>query len=157
MKVTLLVVGKTTDIFALGALSEYQKRLKHYIPFSIEVIPEVKSAKSLSEEQIKAKEAELILSFCKPGDSIVLLDERGQEFTSEGFSGYLQKKMNSGIKNLIFVIGGPYGFDQAVYKASNESVSMSKMTFSHQMIRVIFIEQLYRAMTILSGEPYHHP
>jgi 23S rRNA (pseudouridine1915-N3)-methyltransferase len=157
MKVTLLVVGKTTDIFALGALTEYQKRLKHYIPFSIEVIPEIKAAKNLSEEQIKAKEAELILSFIKPGDCMVLLDERGQEFTSEGFSGFLQKKMNSGIKNLLFVIGGPYGFDQTVYKASNESVSMSKMTFSHQMIRVIFLEQLYRAMTILSGEPYHHP
>jgi 23S rRNA (pseudouridine1915-N3)-methyltransferase len=157
MKIVLLVVGKTNDVWAKGALGEYENRLKHYIPFQVEVIPDLKSTKNLTEEQIKAREAEAILAWSKPGDLMVLLDENGEEFSSEGFAVLLQRKMNAGIRNLVFVVGGPYGFAPSVHAVCKEKVSLSKMTFSHQMIRVIFAEQLYRAMTILSNEPYHHP
>lgn len=156
MKIILLVVGKTNDSWAKTAIAEYEKRLKHYLPFVIEVIPDLKSTKSMTEEQVKARESEFILEWNKPGDLMVLLDEKGNQYSSENFAGYLQKKMNSGIKNLIFVVGGPYGFSDSVYSACRETISLSKMTFSHQMVRVFFVEQIYRAMTILSGEPYHH-
>lgn len=137
-------------------MDTYLKRLKHYTPFQIEVIPEVKAAKSLTEEQVKAKEAESILPWVKPENALILLDERGDTYTSEGFSTLLQKKMNAGVRNLVFVVGGPYGFAQTVYDAVKERLSLSGMTLTHQMVRVLFIEQLYRAMTILKGEPYHH-
>lgn len=156
MKIILLVVGKTNDSWAKTAITEYEKRLKHYLPFVIEVIPDLKSTKSMTEEQVKAREAEFILEWNKPGDLMLLLDEKGNQYSSEDFAGYLQKKMNSGIKNLIFVVGGPYGFSNSVYSECKETISLSKMTFSHQMVRVFFVEQIYRAMTILSGEPYHH-
>lgn len=156
MKVVLLVVGRTDGVWVKTAVAEYEKRLKHYVPFQLEVIPDLKSAKNFTEQQIKAKEAESILAWNKPGDAMVLLDENGEEFGSQGFATFMQKKMNAGVRNLVFVVGGAYGFDDAVYRAVRERVSLSKMTFSHQMIRVFFVEQLYRAMTILRGEPYHH-
>jgi 23S rRNA (pseudouridine1915-N3)-methyltransferase len=156
MKVILLVVGKTSDAWAKTAIAEYEKRLRHYLPFQLEVIPDLKSARNLTEEQVKVREAESILTWNKPGDVMVLLDENGESFSSEGFAGFLQKKMNAGIRNLVFVVGGPYGFAPSVYAACREKISLSKMTFSHQMVRVFFVEQIYRAMTILNGEPYHH-
>ena len=156
MKLILLVVGKTNDAWAKTAIAEYEKRLKHYLPFQIEVIPDLKSTKNLTEEQVKAREAESILAWNKPGDVMVLLDENGEQYSSEGFSVLLQKKMNAGIRNLVFVVGGPYGFAPSVYAACKERMSLSKMTFSHQMVRVFMVEQIYRAMTILNNEPYHH-
>jgi 23S rRNA (pseudouridine1915-N3)-methyltransferase len=156
MKVILLVVGKTTEAWANTAIAMYEKRLKHYLPFQVEVLPEVKATKSLTEDQIKQKEAELILSWNKPGDVLILLDENGANLSSEEYADFLQKKMNSGIRNLIFVVGGPYGFAPSVYAACRERVSLSRMTLTHQMVRVFFTEQLYRAMTILNNEPYHH-
>jgi len=156
MKVILLVAGKTNDAWAKTAIAEYEKRLKHYLPFQIEVIPDLKSTKNLTEDQVKAKEAELILAWNKSGDVMILLDENGEQYSSEGFAGFMQKKMNAGVRNLIFVVGGPYGFDASVYAAVKEKISLSRMTFSHQMVRMFFVEQIYRAMTILSGEPYHH-
>jgi len=156
MKVILLVAGKTNDAWAKTAIAEYEKRLKHYLPFQIEVMPDLKSTKNLTEDQVKAKEAELILAWNKSGDVMILLDENGEQYSSEGFAGFMQKKMNAGVRNLIFVVGGPYGFDASVYAAVKEKISLSRMTFSHQMVRMFFVEQIYRAMTILSGEPYHH-
>jgi len=156
MKVILLVAGKTNDAWAKTAIAEYEKRLKHYLPFQIEVLPDLKSTKNLTEDQVKAKEAELILAWNKSGDVMVLLDENGEQYSSEGFAGLMQKKMNAGVRNLIFVVGGPYGFDASVYAAVREKISLSRMTFSHQMVRLFFVEQIYRAMTILNNEPYHH-
>ena len=156
MKVVLLVVGKTTDTWAIEAIAQYEKRLKHYLPYQVEVLPDLKSTKNLTEDQQKQREAVLILNWNKPGDLMVLLDEKGASPTSEQFSAILQKKMNAGIRNLIFVVGGPYGFDSTVYQACNERIALSKMTLTHQMVRVFFTEQLYRAMTILKNEPYHH-
>lgn len=156
MKLILLVVGKTNEAWIQTAVAEYEKRLKHYLPFQLEVIPDLKGAKNMTEEQIKTKEAESILAWSKPGDVMVLLDENGTQHPSESFAGYLQKKMNAGVRNLIFVVGGPYGFAPSVYEACSERISLSKMTFSHQMVRVFVLEQFYRAMTIIKGEPYHH-
>jgi 23S rRNA (pseudouridine1915-N3)-methyltransferase len=156
MKIILLVVGKTTEAWAKTAIAEYEKRLKHYLPFQVEVIPDLKSTKNLTEEQVKLREAELILVWNKSGDFMVLLDENGTSHSSEEFAGYLQKKMNTGIRNLVFVVGGPYGFASSVYAVCRERVSLSKMTLTHQMVRVFFTEQVYRAMTILNNEPYHH-
>jgi 23S rRNA (pseudouridine1915-N3)-methyltransferase len=156
MKIILLVVGKTNAAWIKTAVAEYESRLKHYIPFQIEVIPDLKTTRNLTEEQIKQKEAEAILAWNKPGDVMVLLDENGEEYTSEVFAAYLQKKMNSSIRNLILVVGGPYGFAPSVFESAREKISLSKMTFSHQMVRVFIVEQIYRAMTILHGEPYHH-
>lgn len=156
MRVILLQVGKTVDKYAVQAIEDYAARLKHYVDFRMETIPDLKSTKSLSEAQIKAKEAEQILAWNRPENLLVLLDERGLEQTSMQFSKWMQKKMNAGLRQLVFVIGGPYGFDQSVYDAVRERISLSKMTFSHQMVRVFFVEQMYRAMTILNGEPYHH-
>lgn len=156
MKITLLVVGKTTERYFTEAIDEYRNRLKHYIPFEMEVIPELKNNKSLSEAQQKEREGELILKQVQGGDYLVLLDEHGKEFTSMKFADYIEKKSHSVSKRLIFVVGGPYGFSEKVYAAAQEKISVSKMTFSHQMIRMIFVEQIYRAMTILNNEPYHH-
>lgn len=155
MKITLLVVGKTTDSHIQALLQDYQKRLGHYIPFSLTVIPELKNTKSLTSEQQKQAEGELILRNMTASTDMILLDERGKEFRSVEFADYVQKKMSSG-RDLVFVVGGPYGFSEAVYQRANGKISLSQMTFSHQMVRLFFVEQIYRAMTILRGEPYHH-
>ena len=155
MKITLLVVGKTTDSHIDMLLQEYQKRLLHYVPFSLIVIPELKNTKSLTVEQQKQAEGELILRNISSSTDMILLDERGKEFRSVEYADYLQKKMLSG-RDVMFVVGGPYGFSQAVYERANGKISLSKMTFSHQMVRLFFVEQIYRAMNILRGEPYHH-
>lgn len=155
MKITLLVVGKTADAHIESLIQQYQKRLTHYISFTLQVIPELKNTKALTTEQQKQTEGELILRAVTPANDLVILDEHGKEFRSIEFADYLQKKMSSG-RDLVFVIGGPYGFSKAVYQRANGKISLSKMTFSHQMVRLFFIEQTYRAMTILRGEPYHH-
>lgn len=156
MKIKLLAIGKTDDKNLTSLITSYQKRLKHYVSFDFEVIPDVKNAKNLSELVQKKEEGNLILKKLRPADTLILLDEKGKSFTSVEFSTFLQKKMNSGIKNLVFCIGGPYGFSDEIYARANQKVALSKMTFSHQMIRLFFIEQLYRGFTILKGEPYHH-
>ena len=156
MKISLIVIGKTDASYFVDAINEYKNRLVHYIPFEREIIPDIKNVKNLREEQQKEKEGELILKMLQPGDYLVLLDEHGKSFTSMEFATYLERKMHVVSKRLVFVIGGPYGFSEAVYKAASEKISLSKMTFSHQMIRLIFVEQIYRAMTILNNEPYHH-
>lgn len=156
MQVELLVIGKTNASYLQTGIDEYVGRMKHYVPFKMTVIPDIKNAKSLSQEQLKTKEGELILKPLDKADIMILLDENGKTFSSVEFSKYMQTHMLSGRKRIIFVIGGAYGFSQAVYQRANGKVALSKMTFSHQMVRVIFVEQLYRAMTILKGEPYHH-
>lgn len=155
MKITLIVVGKTTDNRLTSLIEDYQNRLKHYVPFSLEVLPELRNAKSLSEEQQKTAEGEMILKTVSAAEEMILLDEHGKEFRSVEFSEYLQKKMSAG-RDIVFVVGGPYGFSEAVYQRANGKISLSKMTFSHQMVRLFFVEQIYRAMTILRHEPYHH-
>jgi 23S rRNA (pseudouridine1915-N3)-methyltransferase len=156
MKIKLLAIGKTDDKNLLKLIETYQNRLKHYVKFEISIIPDIKNVKNLSEKQQKEKEGELILKQLQPTDELILLDEKGKDFRSLEFAKYLQKKMNSGIKQLVIVIGGPYGFSEEVYKKSNGKISLSKMTFSHQMIRLFLVEQLYRGFTILKNEPYHH-
>ncbi len=156
MKIKLLAIGKTDDANLNALINTYQNRLKHYIKFELEIIPDIKNVKNLSQSQQKEKEGALILSKLAPTDQLVVLDEKGRDFRSIEFSNFLQKKMNSGIKQLVFVIGGPYGFSEAVYKKAQGKVSFSKMTFSHQMIRLFVVEQVYRAFTILKNEPYHH-
>jgi len=156
MKILLLVIGKTDEKYLLEGMSKYRDRLKHYIGFNYEEIPDIKNRKSLSEAQQKKQEADLILTKLKMGDKLVLLDEKGKEYRSVEFAKHLQQQMNSGIKRLVFVVGGPYGFDASVYEKSQGKISLSKMTFSHQMIRLFMVEQVYRAMTILKNEPYHH-
>ena len=156
MEISLIVIGKTNARYLQEGIDEYIKRLKHYIPYSITVLPDIKNTKKLTEEQQKEAEGKLMLDALKPGDCLVLLDERGKEFTSGAFADYLQRKMNAGLRRLVFVIGGPYGFSQSVYDRADEKISLSKMTFSHEMIRLFFTEQIYRAMTIQRGEPYHH-
>lgn len=156
MNIKLIAIGKT-DHQALRELQDvYTKRLGHYVNFNLVIIPDIRNTKNLSEDQQKSREGELILKEIQNTDKLVLLDEKGKDFTSEGFAGFLQKEMNSGLKQLVFVIGGPYGFSEEVYKKAMGRISLSKMTFSHQMIRVFFTEQLYRAFTILRNEPYHH-
>ena len=155
MKITLLVVGKTTDSRLSSLMEEYISRLKHYVPFELVVVPDLKNTKALSEEQIKTAEGEAILRYLTPSMDVVLLDEHGREFRSIEYAEWLQKKMGSG-KDLTLVIGGPYGFSEAVDARANGKVSFSQMTFSHQMIRLMAVEQIYRGMTILRGEPYHH-
>ena len=156
MKIKLLAIGKTDDKLLIQLIEEYQKRLKHYIKFELEIIADLKNTKNLSEAEQKEREGELILKKIQATDQLILLDEKGKEYRSIEFSRFLQKKMNSGIKQLVFVIGGPYGFSEAVYKKAQGKISLSKMTFSHQMIRLFTVEQLYRAFTILRNEPYHH-
>lgn len=156
MKITLLLNGKTEEKYLNEGFDVYERRLKHYTSFETIVIPALKNTKALSIEQQKQKEAELILKHISNSDILILLDENGKEYNSVAFAEYIQKQMNSGIKNLIFVVGGPYGFSEEVYKRANGKLSLSKMTFSHQMVRLFFIEQVYRAFTILKNEPYHH-
>ncbi|MDT0678052.1 23S rRNA (pseudouridine(1915)-N(3))-methyltransferase RlmH [Autumnicola musiva] len=156
MTIKLLCIGKT-DKSQLQQLTEiYNKRLQFYNKFETEVIPDLKKVKNLDENQQKTKEGETILAKLQNSDFVVLLDENGKQFSSESFSEYLQKRLNSGLKQLVFIIGGPYGFSEEVYKRANSKISLSKMTFSHQMVRLFFTEQLYRAFTILKNEPYHH-
>lgn len=155
MKMTLLVVGKTTNSHLEAMMQDYQQRLTHYVPFTLQVIPELKNAKSLSLDQQKQAEGDLILRAITPADRLILLDEHGKELRSIEFADYQQRLMQEG-RNVVFVVGGPYGFSDAVYQRADGKLSLSRMTFSHQMIRLIFIEQLYRAHTILRGEPYHH-
>ena len=156
MKTLLLVVGKTTDPHILRLIDEYVSRINHYMPFSLEVIPELKGGKNVSTDQQKEREAELLLKALQPGDHIVLLDEHGKERRSMEFAQWMQKRMAAAPRRLVFVVGGPYGFAPALHKAASEEISLSLMTFSHQMIRLLFTEQIYRAMTILHNEPYHH-
>lgn len=156
MKIKLLVVGKTDDKRIQSLIDDYTNRLKHYISFDLEVIPDIKNVKKLSMDQQKTKEGELILSKSTPSDRLILLDEKGKEFSSMNFSKYIQKHMNSGVKRVIFVVGGPYGFSKDVYSKAQGKISLSQMTFSHQMVRLFFTEQIYRAFTILKNEPYHH-
>lgn len=156
MKITLLTIGKTEDRYLNEGIDIYLKRLKHYVTFRILELPELKNTKSLSQEQQKIRESELIVKNIQSTDYVVLLDENGKEFSSRGFSVFLNKKMVGGLQHLVFIVGGPYGFSDEVYSRSNDKISLSQMTFSHQMIRLLFSEQLYRAFTILKGEPYHH-
>lgn len=156
MKITLLTIGKTEDNYLREGIEKYIKRLKHYINFKIVELPDVKNTKNLSEDQQKAKEGELIVKSLTNTDHVILLDERGQEFSSMQFAGLFNKKMVGSIQHIVFVIGGPYGFDPSVQNRADEKLSLSKMTFSHQMVRLFFLEQVYRAFTIIKGEPYHH-
>lgn len=156
MTIKLLAIGKTDNKQLQALMDDYQKRLGFYIKFEFEIIPDLKKVKNLSEEQQKVKEGDLILNKLNSTDVLILLDENGKQFDSIGFSNYLQKHMNSGIKQLVFLIGGPYGFSQEIHSKAHGKVSLSKMTFSHQMIRLFMIEQLYRGFTILRNEPYHH-
>ena len=156
MKITLLAIGKTNAKYLQEGIEQYAKRLGHYIPFELKILHDVKTTKSLTTDKQKEMEGQMFLAAIGQGDWVTLLDERGKEFTSREFANYIDKKMVTLPKNLIFVIGGPYGFSQEMYDRANEKLSLSKMTFSHEMIRLFFIEQIYRAMTILKGEPYHH-
>jgi 23S rRNA (pseudouridine1915-N3)-methyltransferase len=156
MQIKLIAIGKTDNKNLIALIGDYTKRLGHYIRFEFDIIPDIKNVKHLSESQQKDREGELILSKTTKSDVLILLDENGKQMDSVAFSGYLQKHMNSGIKTLIFVIGGPYGFSDTVYQRANGKLGLSKMTFSHQMVRLFFIEQLYRGFTILKNEPYHH-
>ncbi|KHJ38780.1 ribosomal RNA large subunit methyltransferase H [Pedobacter glucosidilyticus] len=156
MKITLLTVGKTEDKYILEGIEKYLKRLKHYIKFEIIEIPELKKTKSLSEDQQKSKEAEIIFKQLNHTDHVVLLDERGKELSSMHFADFMNKKMIGSVQQLVFIVGGPYGFDASLHQRAQDKLSLSKMTFSHQMVRLFFVEQVYRAFTILKGEPYHH-
>ncbi len=156
MKITLLLVGKTEEQYLNEGVDIYVKRLKHYIPFSMLIIPALKNTKHLSFEQQKSSEAELILKSLQTTDFVVLLDEKGKQMTSVSFSKFIEKQMNASVSNLVFVVGGPYGVDESIKTRANLKMSLSEMTFSHQMIRLFFTEQLYRAFSIMRGEPYHH-
>jgi len=155
MKITLLLTGKTTDTRLASLIDDYRQRLTHYVPFELVVVPDIKNAKSLSAEQLKTAEGEALLARLTPAMDVILLDEHGKEFRSIEYAEWLQKKMGSG-RDLTLVIGGAYGFSKEVYARANGQLSLSQMTFNHQMIRLMAIEQIYRAMTILRGEPYHH-
>lgn len=156
MTVDLVVIGKT-DLDAVNALVElYMKRINRYVKFSIITIPDLRNARSITEQEQKRREGDMLMKQFAAGDFVVLLDDKGSQSTSLQFAAWLQRRMASGVKRLVFVIGGPYGFSQEVYQRANERVSLSRMTFSHQIVRAIFSEQLYRAFTILNNEPYHH-
>ena len=156
MKTIFIVIGKTTDKHIDTLTQEYLKRISHYMPFEIQVIPELRNAKSLSQDVQKEQEAELLKKNLQPGDYVVLLDEHGKERRSIDFASWMQKRIASSPRRMVFVVGGPYGFAPQIHKLAQEEISLSQMTFSHQMIRLLFVEQVYRAMTILNGEPYHH-
>ena len=156
MKITLAVVGKTATGYLEQGVAEYVRRLSHYVSFNIQYVADLKNTKNLTVEQQKSSEGKLILQSLDKSDYVVLLDEHGREYTSMQFADYVQKRMSSGVRRVVFVVGGPYGFSQEVYERANDKFSLSKMTFSHEMIRLIFTEQLYRAYTILNHEPYHH-
>ena len=155
MKTELILVGKTVNKHFVAGINDYAERISHYMPFSITTIPELKNTKNLTEDQQKTAEGELILKQIQPQDTVVLLDERGREPRSIELASWLEQKRNTA-RRLVFVIGGPYGFSPAVYQRANEQLSLSRLTFSHQMVRLVFTEQLYRACTIIKGEPYHH-
>ena len=155
MKTLLILVGKTTDKHFQAGIDDYVERIGHYMPFELLTIPELKNTKNLTEEQQKTTEGNLILRLMQPSDTMVLLDEHGNEYRSVEFARWMEQKRNTA-RRLVFVIGGPYGFSKEVYARANEQLSLSKMTFSHQMIRLVFTEQVYRACTIIKGEPYHH-
>ncbi len=157
MRIKLITTGLTSESYLIQGIKEYEKRLKRYVSFDIQDLNAVKNAAVLSHEELRMKEGEQLLAKIEPSDYLVLLDEKGQEFDSEGFSVFLQKKMNAGVRQAVFVVGGAFGFSEAVYSRANAQVSLSRMTFSHQMVRLFFVEQLYRAYTILRGEKYHHP
>ena len=156
MKITLLTVGKTDKDWVRQGMEIYVSRLKHYIPFSVVEIPELKNVSALTKDQIKTREGELILKNIKPTDDLILLDERGKEYTSVELAKVIQDKLSYVGTDMVYVIGGAYGFSDAVYQRANSKISLSRMTFSHQMVRAIFVEQIYRAFTIIKGEPYHH-
>lgn len=156
MRITLLCVGKTDDSQLVAIVDKFQQRLKHYVPFRMVSIPDVKNTKHLRTDQQRAREADTILKQLSPGDHVVLLDERGKEYRSVDFAAYLNKLMVGSMQHVVFVVGGPFGFEETVYQRANSRLSLSKMTFSHQMVRLFFVEQLYRAFSILKGEPYHH-
>lgn len=156
MDIALITVGKTTTEYIQTGIDEYCRRLKRYVPFSIKCLPDVKNTRKMTEDQQKTAESAMILSELQPSDYVVLLDERGDMLTSRQFSEFIQKGMSGGKKRMVFVVGGPYGFSQETYSRANAKLSFSKMTFSHEMIRLFFVEQLYRANTILRNEPYHH-
>lgn len=156
MDILLLTIGKTRTQFVADGIKEYTKRLSRYLPFDILELPDVRAIKSMTERMQKIREGELILEKILPSDHVVLLDERGREYSSVEFSAYIEKLMASGRKRTVFVVGGPYGFSEEVYNRADAKLSLSRMTFNHEMIRMFFVEQIYRAMTILRGEPYHH-
>jgi 23S rRNA (pseudouridine1915-N3)-methyltransferase len=155
MKTELILVGKTVNKHFTTLINDYVERITHYMPFAITVLPELKNTKALTEEQQKEREGELILSRLQPSDTVVLLDEHGLSPRSIELAAWLERKQQH-VRRLVFVVGGPYGFSPAVYKRANEKLSLSPLTFSHQMVRLVFVEQLYRACTIIKGEPYHH-
>ena len=156
MKVVLVVIGKTDETYLRTGIEKYENRLKHYLPYEMKVIPDLKKTKNLSSQQQKHLEGQLIMQVLQAGDFVVLLDEKGKDYSSVDFSKMIEKRMVAGLKRLVFIVGGPYGFSDDVYAKANSKISLSKMTYSHQMVRLIFAEQLYRAMTILKNEPYHH-
>lgn len=156
MKIVLLAVGKTSTDYLIKGIEGFIKRINHYVPMELSIIPDLKSTKGLTEETQKIREGQAMMAALLPGDVVVLLDERGKEYTSREFASQIDRKMVQGIKRLVFVIGGPYGFSQEIYDRANEKISLSRMTFTHEMVRLFFVEQIYRAMTILRGEPYHH-
>ena len=156
MEINILAIGKTRSDYVLKGIADYTSRLRHYITFSLTEIPDIRAAKSLTQEQQKDQEGKLMLAKVGPADMLVLLDERGKEYTSREFALYLEKLMASGRKRVVFAIGGPYGFSPAVYERADAKISLSRMTFNHEMVRMFFVEQIYRGMTILRGEPYHH-
>jgi 23S rRNA (pseudouridine1915-N3)-methyltransferase len=156
MKISLILTGKTTEAYLKEGFLIYEKRIKRYIPFETIIIPDLKNAKNLDIAQVKEKEADMQLKYIENSDYVVLLDETGKEFRSKGFADFLQLRMNSSVKNLVFVVGGPYGFSERILAKANLEISLSKMTFSHQLVRLLFVEQLYRAFSIIHHEPYHH-
>ena len=156
MKIKLITIGKTNASYLKEGMDIYLKRLEHYMPFEYMEIPDLRNTKNKTENQIRTEEGQILLNTIDPSDQLVLLDENGKSYSSESFSNYLEKMVHQGIRNLVFVVGGAYGFSQEVYGRSNGKLSLSDMTFSHQMVRLFFLEQLYRAQTILKGEPYHH-
>lgn len=156
MKVTLICLGKTDEEYLRAGMEKFKLKLKHYVNFNVIIIPDIKNSKHLSVAQQKLKESELVLKQLSPGDHVVLLDEQGKEFRSVDFATYLNKSMVASVQHLVFLVGGPYGFGDAIYQRANGKMALSKMTFSHQMVRLFFVEQLYRAFSILRGEPYHH-
>jgi 23S rRNA (pseudouridine1915-N3)-methyltransferase len=155
MKTLLILIGKTQNKHFLAGINDYAERITHYMPFEIMVVPELRNTKSLTEDQQKQKEGEMVLRLLQPSDTVVLLDEHGAEYRSMELASWLQNKQNTA-RRLVMVIGGPYGFSPALYQRANDKISLSRMTFSHQMVRLILLEQIYRACTIIKGEPYHH-
>lgn len=156
MNIELIVIGKTDSEAVSSLTGEYMRRINHYVKFTMTALPDIKNAKNISHESQKRQEGEILLKNISDGDYVVLLDEKGAQYRSVEFADWLQKRLNSSLKKLIFIIGGPYGFSDAVYKRADASLSLSKMTFSHQLVRTIFCEQLYRGFAILRNEPYHH-